>query len=80
MAVIGIEPGLSNVKQLLEEKGHQVIEIQNEADAQNCDYCIVTGMDNNVMGISNTVTSGSVIDATGLTAEEVCQQLESKLQ
>jgi hypothetical protein len=31
------------------------------------------------MGIQNIVTQGSVIEASGLSADEICQQVESKL-
>jgi hypothetical protein len=32
------------------------------------------------MGISDAVTQGSVITASGLTAEEICQQVGNKVQ
>jgi glutamine amidotransferase PdxT len=66
--------------QALREKGHDVVELKQESDAQGCDCCVVTGGDSNVMGIQNAVTQGSVIEASGLSADEVCQQVESRLQ
>lgn len=80
MAKIGVEQSLTNVQQALQEKGHEVVQLRQESDAKGCDCCVVTGQDNNMMGIANVVTAGSVIEASGLTAEEVCQQVESKLQ
>jgi hypothetical protein len=56
------------------------VELKQESDAQNCDCCVVTGGDSNVMGMQDTFTKGSVIEASGLSAEEVCQQVESRLQ
>jgi hypothetical protein len=80
MAKIGVEQSLTNVQQALEEKGYEVVQLRQESDAQGCDCCVVTGLDNNIMGISNVVTAGSVIEASGLTAEEICQKVESKLR
>ena len=80
MSRIGVEGSLQNVVQALREKGHDVVELKQESDAQGCDCCVLTGLDSNVMGISNAVTQGSVIEANGLSADEVCQQVESKLR
>ncbi|MET1138397.1 YkuS family protein, partial [Bacillus subtilis] len=41
---------------------------------------VVTGLDTDMLGISDTMTGASVIQATGLTADEICQQVEQKLQ
>jgi glutamine amidotransferase PdxT len=80
MSRIGVEESLQNVVQALREKGHDVVELKQESDAQNCDCCVLTGLDSNVMGIANVVTQGSVIEANGMSADEVCQQVESKLR
>ncbi|TYR79875.1 YkuS family protein [Priestia megaterium] len=80
MAKIGVESSLSDVQAALQQMGHEVVQLRNESDAQGCDCCVVTGQDSNIMGISNAVTQGSVITASGLTAEEVCQQVENKFQ
>jgi hypothetical protein len=80
MAKIGVEESLTNIQQALREKGHYVVELKKESDAQNCDCCVVTGLDINMMGMHDTVTKGSVIDANGMSADEVCKQVESRLQ
>lgn len=80
MARIGVEYGLTDVQAALQQLGHEVVQLRNESDAQGCDCCVVTGQDSNVMGISDTVTQGSVITASGLTAEEICQQVGNKVQ
>ncbi len=77
---IGVEQSLQNVVQVLKEKGYDVVELKQESDAEGCDFCIMTGLDTDVMGIQNTVTQGSVIEASGLSADEICQQVESRLQ
>jgi hypothetical protein len=79
MARIGVEESLTDVREALQEKGYEIVDLRGENDAKNCDCCVVTGQDSNVMGISNSVTAGSVIQASGLTAEQICQEVESKL-
>jgi hypothetical protein len=80
MAKIGVEGSLTNVLQVLKEKGYDVVPLQQESDAKGCDCCIVTGIDSNVMGVTNTVLAGSVIEANGLSADEICRIVDSKLQ
>ncbi|MEK4875092.1 YkuS family protein [Bacillus sp. FSL W8-0102] len=80
MAKIGVEESLHNVTEALKERGHQVVELKNESDARECDCCVITGLDSNVMGIQNVVTKGSVINANGLSADEVCREVENRLQ
>ncbi|KZZ85282.1 YkuS family protein [Bacillus sp. SJS] len=78
MPRIGVEQSLTNVEEALKSMGYDVVQIRSEEDAKSCDCCIVTGQDNNIMGISNTVTEGSVIEASGLSAEEICQQVQHR--
>lgn len=80
MAKIGVEQSLSDVQQALREKGYDIVELRQEQDAKGCDCCVITGLDSNVMGINNTITSASVIEANGLTADEICQQVERRIQ
>ncbi|MGD6793463.1 YkuS family protein [Metabacillus indicus] len=80
MPKIGVEQSLSDVTAALQSKGYDVVELRNEEDAKGCDCCIITGQDSNIMGISNAVTSGSVFTASGYTADEICQQVASRLQ
>ena len=75
---IGVEQSLTNVVQALREQGHEVVELKQESDANGCDCCIVTGMDTNVMGIQNVATQGPVIEASGLSADQICQEVESR--
>lgn len=79
MPRVGVEQSLSDVQQELQSRGFDVVQLKQEQDAQGCDCCVITGQDENVMGIQNTVTEGSVINAHGMTAEEICQKVEQKL-
>ncbi|MFQ3546096.1 YkuS family protein [Halobacillus rhizosphaerae] len=78
MKRIAIEENLSDIRSALQEKGYDLVTLKNQEDANDCECCIISGQDRNVMGIMNTETKGSVIDAHGRTADEVCQEVESR--
>lgn len=80
MARIGVEQSLTDIQQALRDKGYDVVELKQEADAQNCDCCVVTGLNSDVMGIADTSTKASVIAANGMSADEVCQQVANRVQ
>ena len=80
MARIGVEESLTAVQQQLQENGPEVITLRQEQDANGCDCCVVSGQDQNVMGMQDTAIQGSVISAQGLNANDVCQQVEQRLQ
>ncbi|MBU5266499.1 YkuS family protein [Virgibacillus proomii] len=79
MARIGVEESLANVKEALMEMGHEVVDLRSEEDAAYCDCCIISGQDKDVMGITEAVIAGSVINAQGMSAEDVCQMVNRKL-
>ncbi|MGE7093318.1 YkuS family protein [Lysinibacillus sp. NPDC048646] len=74
--IIGVEQSLSNVEEALKAQGYEVLQLRHEEDAKKCDACVITGQDKNVMGISDPVMAGPVIDANGLSADEVIQRVE----
>lgn len=78
MARIGVEQALTNISEALREKGHEIVDLKQESDAKGCDCCVVSGIDSNVMGMQDTQMQGSVIEANGLSADEVCQQVEQR--
>jgi hypothetical protein len=80
MAKIGVEHSLTDVQEALKARGYEIVPLRGENDAKGCDCCVITGQDANVMGIQNAMTAGPVIDASGLTAEEICQKVEEKLR
>jgi hypothetical protein len=80
MAKIGVEHSLTAVQEELKARGHEIVPLRGENDAKGCDCCVITGQDANVMGIQNAMTAAPVIEASGLTAEEICQKVEEKLR
>lgn len=79
MARIGVEPSLSNVKEALLTMGHEVVDLQNEEDASNCDLAVISGQDKDMMGFANVITPGSVINAQGANTNEVCQMVNDRI-
>ncbi|MCM3713024.1 YkuS family protein [Alkalihalobacillus oceani] len=76
---IGVEQSLTAVQQELEQMGYEVVPLQQETDANGCDCCVITGGDQNVMGVQDAAIQGSVINAHGMSAQEVCQMVEQKV-
>lgn len=79
MARIGVEETLTQVKETLMEMGHEVVDLRSEEDARNCDFCIISGQDKDVMGMQDVVTEGQVINAQGYTAEEITQMVNNQI-
>lgn len=77
---IAIEPGLTPVSDFLESKGCSVEKLSNNNKSSNVDAYVVTGMNNNLMGIGTTETKAVVIDASGLTAEQVYNVLKERFE
>lgn len=80
MKRVGIEQGLENVAQYLKEQGCQVDILSGSIDDNmnklNSYDCIVTsGLNSNALGIQDTSTKAPVINASGLTPEEVAQTI-----
>lgn len=75
---IGIEPNLTNVKNYLEDMGCDVSVISNNQTGYNSfDAIVVTGEDDDVMGIEDTDTDAIIIEASGLTPQEVYDEIQS---
>ncbi|QHS22094.1 hypothetical protein GWK91_03665 [Virgibacillus sp. MSP4-1] len=79
MSRVGVEESLTDVKSALQEKGYDVVDLHSMNDAQNCDCCVVTGQDQNVMGMTSDVPDASVIQAKGMTAQDVLQEVEERM-
>lgn len=78
MAKIGIEGTLSDIKGALQEKGYDIIDLRQAEDAEGCDCCVISGQDKDVMGMSSPSLDGPVINASGLTADQVCNEVDSR--
>jgi hypothetical protein len=73
--IIAVEPNLSNVIDLLETEGYDVVSLdQSSFDA--VDAIIVSGADINLLNMQDTVTDVPVINAAGKTAAEILDELD----
>lgn len=80
---IAVETNLTPVAELLIEKGYEVEQIhfgsENKNNLDKFGAVVITGMNKDFLGISDTVSKVPVINAEGMTAEEVLTHLQSKL-
>lgn len=79
---IAIEPNLTPIKNFLSEKGYSVENIDyGQGTTTNKDYAafIVAGVETNFMGIQDTSSKAVVINADGMTAEQVYKELQARL-
>lgn len=74
--IIAVEDGLSNVKNALLRLGYKVVSPESGG---RIDATIVTGMDDNIMGMQDIKRPSIVLDATGKTEEQILNELSSRL-
>ncbi|MCX7923835.1 MAG: YkuS family protein [Clostridia bacterium] len=81
---VGVEPNLTPVKDYLSEKGWQVesVNLKDKSLGQldNFDAFVVTGLNDNALGLNDTSTNAVIIEATGLTAEQVYSELQARFE
>lgn len=78
MARIAVEDSLNHIKQALQNSGHEVLSMSE--NMENCDCCVISGADKDVMGIADRAVQGAVINAQGMTAEEVVRRVDESLK
>jgi galactitol-specific phosphotransferase system IIB component len=81
MKKVAVQKGLNPIKDYLSEEGYTVKEFDNrKKNAGNFldkyDAVIVTGENQNIMGTEDTISTTPIIDATGMTGEQVKEQIE----
>jgi hypothetical protein len=79
---IALEKGQQNLKRALEESGFSTIEaeIPGSNNWLGADMIVITGQRENIMGMQYTETNAPVINAKGLTSEEIVNIAREKLQ
>ncbi len=81
---IAVSDSLSPVKKLLHFEGYNVLNIENESDLsdvvmEDYDAIIVSGMDDNMMGMQDISGQAMVINASGKSPDEILDELQSRL-
>lgn len=85
MKNIGVQKELSTVRDYLKNNGYSVYEVDttnitSSTTLKSFDALVVSGVNDNVMGIDDTVTKIPVINADGLTPSNVKDQLDRNLR
>lgn len=73
--IIAVEQNLSNVIDLLETEGYEVVALDN-TDLDSVDAIVVSGADINLMNIQDILTDVPVISAAGKSAEEILDEID----
>jgi hypothetical protein len=81
MKKVAVQEGLKPIKDYLSEEGFTVKEFGNrKKNAGNFlnkyDAVVVTGENQNIMGTQDTISTTTIINATGMTGEEIKLQVE----
>lgn len=82
MKKVAVQKGLNPIKDYLSEEGYTVKEFDNrKKNAGNFlnryDAVVVTGENQNIMGTQDTISKAPIINATGMTVEEVKKRIEN---
>ncbi len=73
--IIAVEQNLTNVIDLLETEGYEVVSL-DQSNLDEVDAVVVSGADINLMNIQETLTEVPVISAAGKSAEEVLDEID----
>ncbi|MBO8158439.1 YkuS family protein [Thermosyntropha sp.] len=72
---IAVEDNLRAVKNYLVTKGCRLVDVE-EANKHKVDAVIISGCDENLMNMQDIVVHAPVINASGLSPEEIWQRIE----
>lgn len=78
MPIIAIEQSLRHVETFLRNNGMDVVGISTNA-ASDADVFVISGMDQDVMGMAEATTRRPVISAEGKTPQEVLRQINQSI-
>jgi len=72
MMTIVLDDGLSRLREELEREGFNVVD---KSMAGKADALVLSGMDNNVMGMHDIVTTKRVVHAEGKNVSDIVKEL-----
>lgn len=71
--VVAVDDKLGNVRHVLQDEGFDVIGMSQGLEGVSA--VVVSGMDDNLMGIRDRVSAASVINAEGMAPEQVVEEV-----
>ncbi|HHX73366.1 MAG TPA: YkuS family protein [Firmicutes bacterium] len=75
--IIAVEESLTPIRKYLENKGYQVVGLHSGREA---DAMVISGGDENMLGMQTVVHNVPVIDARGMRPEDVLRAIEGRWQ
>ena len=76
---VAVEDGLTNVEQALRKEGFEVTKL-TQGSMNNVDAAVITGMSNDFMGFADTRSKCPVVEAHGMTADEIVSSLQNRFR
>ncbi len=76
---IAVEDELSNVARALEKAGYDVVSMEDPR-WRAANAVVIKGMDRDFMDVQDISTRAPIIDASGLTAEQVLDTVEKRIR
>jgi len=76
--LIAVDDKLENVRQFLTDRGYHVVPL--DPDISSVAAVVVSGMDEDYLGVQSMSTVAPVIDARGKAPEEILSDIEERLQ
>jgi len=74
---VAVEGNLSHIREGLQQAGYNIVELDgNNVRAQGLAAVVISGADQNVMGIADVECDCPVINAHGMTPQDVAKQIE----
>ncbi len=81
---VGVENTLGGIREKLSEEGYEVVQLDPHSksgiELKNCDAYVISGMDQNLMGITDPESEAPVINARGMSVDQVMEQIEQTLK
>lgn len=77
--LVALDRDLSRFGPALQAAGFRVVDA-DDADAGSADVVVRDGLDDHMMGMATTLFPAPIVDATGLTADQVVAAVRQHLQ
>jgi len=77
--IVAVENNLKPVKDYLSAQGCQIIEVERVKDTK-VDAVVLAGNDQNIMGMQDIDTKAPVINASGLSPQDVWNEIQRRTQ